>query len=396
MKSADLPVPSEFAGLWALDADAVYLNHGSFGAIPEFILQKQQEYRRMLESHPVRFLIRQAEELYDASRRKAAAFVNSRAEDLVFVQNATTAVNTVFRSLKFEPGDEILITNHIYPACRRLLEFISEQTGAVLIEAWYGFPIESPDVITEAILREVTPRTRIALIDHITSATALIHPVDQIVKELENRGVDVMIDGAHALGSIPVDVQQTGAAYYTANCHKWLCAPKSTAILHVRQDKQKGMVPLVISHAGHRAEPFTERFYWPGTYDPSAAICVGDAIGYMESLLAGGWPALMKRNHNLCIGARNLICGEFGIEKPCPDEMVASMATLPLPTPDVIPQFDYKSTDPFQEMLFREFNIEAPFWFWSQPPRRLTRISAQLYNSIAQYRYFTEVLKRVL
>lgn len=388
------PGPSELASLWALDPGVVYLNHGSFGACPKQILEKQREYQLMLESQPVRFLIREMEGLHEASRRKAAAFVNSLPEDMVFVSNATAAVNTVFRSLKLEPGDEILITNHIYPACRRILEYISEQTGAVLIEAWYGFPIESPEVVVEAILKELTPRTRIALIDHITSATALILPVEWIVNELENRGVDVMIDGAHALGSIPLDLQHIGAAYYTANCHKWLCAPKSTAILHVRRDKQKDIVPLVISHAGHRAEPFAERFYWQGTNDPAPALCVGDTINFMESLLPGGWPAIMAQNHNLCIEARSMICHELGIPKPCPDEMIASMATLPLPTPAVIPQFDYKSTDPFQDLLFRDNDIEAPFWFWSSPPQRLTRISAQLYNSFNQFRYFVEALKK--
>lgn len=396
MKSILQPDPPEFASLWALDPEVIYFNHGSFGACPEFILKKQQEYQRMLEGQPVHFLIRQMEEMHELSRRKAALFVNSNPGDLVFVQNATTAVNTVFRSLRFNPGDEILITNHIYPACRRLLEYISEQTGAVLIEAWYGFPVKSPDVILESILSEVTPRTRIALIDHITSATAIIQPVEKIVKELDHRGVDVMIDGAHALGSIPLDLQRVGAAYYTANCHKWLCSPKSTAILHIREDRQNEIVPLVISHAGHRAGSFTERFYWQGTYDPSAAICVGDAIDYLGSLLPGGWLALMQRNHNLCLEARDLLCREMVIPLPCPDEMLASMATLTLPTPEYVPQFDYKSTDPFQDMLFRDFNIEVPFWYWSQPPCRLTRISAQLYNSIDQYRYLAEVLKKYL
>lgn len=396
MKTAALPPSSVFSRLWTLDAGTLFLNHGSFGASPEYILHQQQRYQAMLENQPVRFLVREMEELLNASRRKVSAFVNASPGDLVFVQNATAAVNTVFRSLNFSPGDEIIFTSHTYQACRRVLEYISVQTGAVLKEAHYGFPIESPDEIVSAILREVTPRTRIALVDHITSATALIHPVAEIVRELDKHGVDVMIDGAHALGSIPLDLKQTGAAYYTANCHKWLCAPKSAAILHVREDKQKGIVPLIISHAGYNAEPFAERFFWPGTFDPSAALCVGDAIGYMESILPGGWPEIMDHNHQLCIEGRDLLCSELEIPKPCPDEMLAAMATIPLPTPKVIPVFDYKSTDPFQDMMLNDHGIEAPFWYWSDPPRRLTRISAQLYNTPAQYKYFAEVLKKVL
>jgi isopenicillin-N epimerase len=388
------PAPSEYAKHWPLDAKTVFLNHGSFGACPQKVLNKQNEYRQRLESQPVRFLVREMEEMFDRSRTAVARFVNAAPQDLVFVQNATTGVNTVFRSLNFKPGDEILYTNHIYGACKRLLEFIAIQTGAKLVEAYYAFPITSPDVIVQAILEKVTPQTRIALIDHISSATALIHPVETLVKELDQRGVDTMVDGAHALGSIPLDIEKTGAAYYTANCHKWLCTPKSAAILHVRRDKQKKIFPVVVSHAGYNAEPFAERFFWSGTYDPTAAICVADSIDYMASLLPGGWPAIMKRNHDLCIEARDLICNMLEVAKPCPDSMLAGMATLPLPPLDITVQLDYKSFDPLQERLFREYNIEVPVWNWSSPPSRLIRIAVQLYNSIEQYRYLVECLLR--
>jgi isopenicillin-N epimerase len=335
-------LPSEFARFWPLDPKAVYLNHGSFGACPQFVLDKQNQYRRQLESQPVRFLVREMEPVFNNARLKAAQFVNAQSEDLVFVQNATAGVNAVFRSLRFNPGDEILFTNHIYGACKRLLEFIADQTGARLVEATFDFPVASPDAILDAVLAKVTPRTRIALIDHISSATAVIHPVEAIVRELDNRGIDTMIDGAHALGSIPLDLESIGAAYYTANCHKWLCSPKSTAILHVRRDKQPGIVPVVISHAGYKAEPFTERFFWPGTYDPAAALCVADSISYLASIVDGGWPAIMKRNHGLCLEARNMICSVLEIPKPCPDSMIASMATFPLPVPAIITRVDYK------------------------------------------------------
>ncbi|MDD4603704.1 MAG: aminotransferase class V-fold PLP-dependent enzyme [Bacteroidales bacterium] len=387
---------SEFANQWILDPKMIYLNHGSFGATPSAILEKQSEYRERLESGPVRFLIRQMEEMFELSRIKAANFVHASPHDLVFVQNATTAVSTVFRSLHFNPGDEILITNHTYAACRRLVEFICEQSGAHLIEACYDFPINSPDVILEAVLSKVTSRTKIALIDHITSATAIIQPVAAIVKELERKGVDAFIDGAHAPGSIPLDLENIGAAYYTGNCHKWICTPKSTALLHVRRDKQDQIHPLVISHAGHKAQPFTERFYWPGTFDPTPALCVGDAIDYLAAFFPGGWPELMQRNHDLCLEARNLLCQQLNIEKPCPDSMIASMATLPLTPPETIVFTDYKGVDPFQDRIFREFNMEIPVWCSPNPPTRLIRISVQLYNSLEQYRYLGTVLKQLL
>jgi len=392
----DFPKPSEYSRLWSLDEKIVFLNHGSFGACTRYILEKQTQYRRQLEDQPVRFFMREMEDLFNDSRQKVASFVNARPDDLVFTTNATAGVNTIFKSLKFNPGDEILCTNHIYGACRQLLEYISEQTGARLVEARFDFPVSSPGLILEAILAKVTARTRIALVDHITSATAIIHPVEEIVGELEKRGVDTMIDGAHALGSIPLDLEKIGAAYYTANCHKWLCTPKGAAILHVRKDKQAGIIPVVISHAGHKAESFSERFFWPGTFDPTAMICVKDSIDYMESVFPGGWPAIMKRNHQLCIEATNYICGQLGIERPCPDSMLAGMATFPLPISIPGTTLNYKSADPLQEMLYSKFSIEIPVWDWSSPPSKLIRIAVQLYNSMDQYRYFAAALNELL
>lgn len=392
----DFPEPSEFARLWSLDEKTVFLNHGSFGACTRYVLEKQTQYRRQLEHQPVRFFMREMEDLFNDSRRKVASFVNARPDDLVFTTNATAGVNTVFRSLKFNPGDEILCTNHIYGACRKLLEYIIEQTGAKLVEARFDFPVSSPGLILEAILAKVTARTRIALVDHITSATAIIHPVGEIVRELEKRGVDTMIDGAHALGSIPLDLENIGAAYYTANCHKWLCTPKGAAILHVRKDKQPGIVPVVISHAGHKAEPFPERFFWPGTFDPTAMLCVKDSIEYMETVIPGGWPAIMNRNHRLCIEATNYICGQLGIERPCPDSMLATMATFPLPISKPGASLNYKSADPLQEMLYSKYGIEIPVWDWSSPPSKLIRIAVQLYNSMDQFRYFAAALNELL
>jgi isopenicillin-N epimerase len=276
-----------------------------------------------------------------------------------------------------------------------LLEYITETTGAILIEAHYDIPVSSPDIITEAVLAKAGPRTKIALIDHITSATALIQPVEEIVKELANRGIDTMVDGAHVPGNIQLDIKKIGAAYYTANCHKWLCTPKSAAILHVRKDKQKPVVPLIISHAGHKAEPFAERFFWQGTLDPTPVLCVPDALGYMASLIPGGWDALMKRNHDICLRARDVFCSELGLKPSCPDHMNAGMTTLELPGLGRINPPDYKNCDALQNWIFSEYHLELPLWYWSQPPRRTTRLSVQLYNSFEQFIYAAGILKSI-
>ena len=394
MNSSTYRFPSEFTHLWAIEPGAIYLNHGSFGACTKFILEKQREYLEMLEAQPMRFMVRQLEDRINDARNTLSAFVNAEPSTLVFVQNASAGVSTVFRSLRFEPGDEILFTNHIYFACRKLLEYIAETTGAVLVEAQYDIPISSPGLITEAVLSKVSPKTKIALIDHITSATALIQPVEEIVRELEKRGVDTMVDGAHAPGSIPLNISEIGAAYYTGNCHKWLCSPKSAAILHVRNDKQKLIVPLNISHAGHLAEPFAERFFWQGTLDPTPFLCAADSIGYMATLMPGGWDAIIKRNHEVCIQARDIFCQELGLKPSCPDNMNAAMSTIELPFLGENHPPDYKSCDTIQDKIYEEYNLELPLWYWSQPPRRTTRISVQLYNSLEQYKYAAGILKQ--
>jgi isopenicillin-N epimerase len=381
---------------WLIDKDVVFLNHGSFGACPKWILNKQQEYRNRLESEPVRFMIRELETMHTQAREVLAGFTGANPADLVFVTNATTGINTVFRSLRFMPGDEILITDHIYPACMRLLEFICELTGARLVEASIPFPLRDPGVITDKILSAVTERTKIALIDHITAATAIILPVGEIVKELDRRGVDTFVDGAHALGQISIRLDEIGAAYYTSNCHKWLCAPKSAAILHIRKDKQRGIVPAVISHAGHKAEPFSERFYWPATYDPTPILCAADMVKEMENHYPGGWPAIMERNHKLCMEARAMICRELELPDPCSPEMVGSMSTMVLPKPEVVPVFDYKSSDPLQDRLFKEHQIEVPVWYFGKDQQRIIRISTHLYNHKEQYRFLLDTLKPML
>ena len=386
--------PSGFSHLWALEPGTIYLNHGSFGACTKFILEKQQEYHNMIENQPMRFLVRQLEARYNAAKEKITSFVKANPADVVFVQNATAGVNTVFRSLRFDPGDEILITNHTYYACRKLLEYIAEFTGAVLVEAKYDIPVSSPGLITEAVLSKVSPKTKVALIDHITSATALIQPVEEIVRELEKRGVDTLVDGAHVPGSIPLDIERIGAAYYTANCHKWLCSPKSAALLHVRKDKQKPILPLIISHAGHKAEPFTERFFWQGTLDPSPVLCAADSIDYMASLMPGGWDAIMKRNHDVCIQARDFFCRELGLTPSCPEEMNAGMTTIELPDLGDMKPPDYKNCDSLQNEIYRTYDLELPLWYWSQPPRRTTRLSVQLYNSPEQFIYAARILKQ--
>ena len=223
---------------WLLDPDVTFLNHGSFGACPRPVMDDQQRWRERLEHEPVRFLARDLEGLMDEARRKVAAFLGADPTDLAFVPNTTTGVNAVLRSLTFAPGDELLLTSHEYNACANAVRFAAQVAGAKVVVVDLPFPCTGPDQISQRVLSAAGPRTRLVLLDHVTSPTGMILPLDHMVSELDRRGIDTLVDGAHSPGMIPVDLDHLGAAYYTGNLHKWVCAPKGAAFLHVRRDRQ--------------------------------------------------------------------------------------------------------------------------------------------------------------
>jgi len=343
-----------------------------------------------MERQPLQFLARELETQLDAARAALASFVGAEAEDLVFVPNATTGVNTVLRSLRFAPGDELLVTNQEYNACRNALDFVAENSGARVVIAKIPFPFRNADELIAPILAGVTPRTRLALLDHVTSQTGIILPLAPLVEELNRRGVDTLVDGAHAPGMVPLNLNQLGTAYYTGNCHKWLCAPKGAALLHVRRDKQKFIRPLTISHGANSARKDRSRFLlefgWLGTGDPSAALSVSEAIRFVGSRLPGGWPEVLAHNHALALVAREILCAALSVAEPCPAEFIGSMAAVPLPDApaEALPQLPFNEY-PLQDALRVKHRIEVPVIAWPAPPKRLLRISAQLYNALPQY-----------
>jgi isopenicillin-N epimerase len=391
-------VSDELAALWPLDRDVVFLNHGSFGACPREVLRYQAALRDELEAEPVRFLSREIDERLDAARTALAAFVGADPGDLAFVVNATSGVNAVLRSRVFTAGDELLVTDHAYNACRNTLNFVAERSGARVVVVTVPFPVSSPGHVVDAVLAGVTPRTRLALLDHVTSPTGLILPVERLSAALRGRGVDVLIDGAHAPGMLPLNLAALGATYYTGNCHKWLCAPKGSAFLWIRRDRQLDVRPLTISHGANAVSPGRSRFRlefdWTGTSDPTAWLTVPRAIEYLGGLLPGGWPALMARNHALAVDARRLLCETLDTPAPCPDEMIGSLASLRLPDGDG--EARWRRPDPLQRRLFEAWGIEVPVMSWPAAPRRLIRISAQLYNRREHYEHLAQALAKEL
>jgi isopenicillin-N epimerase len=390
---------NEWAALWPLDRSVMFLNHGSYGACPAEVLRYQAALRAEMEAEPVRFLGRDLDDRLDAARARLGAFVGADPDDLAFVSNATGGVNAVLRSLRLAAGDELLTTDHAYQACRNTLDFVAERSGARVVTVTLPFPVTDPQAIVDTVMAGVTPRTRLALLDHITSPTALILPLERIVAALAARGIDSVVDGAHAPGMVALDLRALGAAYYSGNCHKWLCTPKGSAFLWVRRDRQADVHPLTISHGakGERAgrSRFRLEFDWTGTQDPTAWLTVPMAIDYLAGLVPGGWPALMARNRALALEARRLLCAAVGTEPACPEEMIGSIASVILPDNRTV-ETGWRVRDPVQGRLFEAWGIEVPIMRWPAPPKRMVRVSAQLYNHLPQYVRLAEALRKEL
>ena len=374
---------------WTLDPEITFLNHGSFGACPRAVLEHQAELRARIEREPVLFLAREIGQRIDTAREELARFLNASPEDVVPVRNATSGVNAVVRSLELSTGDELVVTRHGYNACNNTVAFAAERAGAQVVWADVPFPIGSPDELVEVVLGAVTERTRFVLIDHVTSPTGLVLPVERLVSALRERGIATMVDGAHAPGMLPLDLTALDPDYYTGNCHKWICAPKGAAFLYVRRELQPSVRPTVISHSMN--SPRTDRsrfrleFDWGGTDDPTAFLSVPVALRTMADLVPGGWAEIRRRNHDLVVLGRRALCGALGIEAPAPEEMLGSLASVPLPPAEGPVTQEIFAIEPMQKVLFEEHRIEVPVFLWPDAPERLLRISAQLYNSPDEY-----------
>lgn len=395
--SRSKPKPSAIRARWHLDPEVIFLNHGSFGACPIEVLAYQHELRERLERQPVRFFVRDLFDMVMEARAQVAEFVGADPARLAFVDNATTGVNTALAAVDFAPGDELVVTNQEYNACRNAAVDRAAVTGAKIVEAQIPFPIEDASQVVEAILAVVGERTKLVLFDHIVSQNGFVLPATEIVSALNDRGVMSLIDGAHAPGMVPLDLESLGATFYTGNCHKWLCSPKSTAILYVDESMHLKTKPLVVSHGRNtegltEAERFHWEFDWVGTRDPTPILAVPKAIEVMARI-GGGWPAIMEHNRSLALKARQILVEALDAEYLCPDEMVGSLAAVRLPDGDGTPHDTPLYRDPQQDLLLDEYGIEVPIIPWPHAESRTLRVSAQLYNHIDEYRYLADVLK---
>ena len=395
---ADRVSQNRHVALWTLDPAVTYLNHGSFGACPAAVLAYQSALRARMEREPVDFLVRELPALTAQARAELAAFVDADPADLVFLPNATAGINAVLRSLRFEPGDELLTTSHVYAACLKTLRFVAARSGARMVVAPVPFPIAGEDEVIAPLLAAVTPRTRLALVDHVSSPTALVFPVERLVRELQARGVDVLVDGAHAPGMVPLSLAGIGAAYSVGNAHKWLCAPKGAAYLHVRRDRQAAIHPGAISHGHDPDQPgahFLAEFDWTGTTDPSPWLSIPESLRHLGGLVQGGWPGLMARNHALALQARELLCEALQVPPPAPASMIGAIASVPLPAAAVdspVACLDHEALMGW----FRQRGVETWLYPWPCAGGKLIRISAQLYNELPDFRRLAGLLREAM
>lgn len=399
------PRPSSFIAHWSLTSDVAFLNHGSFGATPRAVQEEQSRWRERLEREPVSFFVEHHEGVMDATRDALAAFLGCSWRDLALLPNATIAANTVMNNLALSPGDELLMSEQEYPACQNTVRHYASRSGAGVVYAPVPFPIASADEVVEAYLSRVTPRTRLALISHVTSPTGLVMPVERLVPELARRGVRTFVDGAHAPGMIPsLNLGTLGADYYTANCHKWVCSPKGSAFLYVREGLQEGFRPLAISNNAEKTRPGRSRFLvefdYQGTQDYTALYAIPSAIREMARI-GGSWRGVMDHNRAMCVRARGMLCEAWGVRAPAPESMIGSIATIVLPPHDEdrrerLMRRPTKYHDALQDALLTKWRIQVPVWGLAGKSGRFLRISSQLYNSWEQYEYLAEAVREEL
>jgi isopenicillin-N epimerase len=380
---------------WPLDPDVLYLNHGTVGATPRRVLARQQAIRDEMERQPSRFLLRECSGLAGAPRseptlmRKAAAevaaFFGCDGDDLAFVDNATTGVNAVLQSLDLEAGDEILVTNHTYGAVVKAAAFFSHRAGARLIKVAVPFPRFDRGEMLDSVSKALTPRTRLAILDHVTSESALVMPLAEMAATCHRRGVRVLGDGAHAPGAIPVEIPALGVDWYTANLHKWAWAPRSCGILWAAPARQASLHPAVISWG--LGQGFTREFDWVGTRDPSPWLAAPEGIALMRELGTG---AVQGWNHGLAWQAAHLLCDRWGTRCDIVAASTGTMATVPLPAE--MGASDQEAARLRDALLYEE-SIEVQMHAWGG--RLWVRVSAQIYNEISDFeRLAAAVAKR--
>ncbi|MSO74502.1 MAG: aminotransferase class V-fold PLP-dependent enzyme [Alphaproteobacteria bacterium] len=369
---------------FGLEDGLVFLNHGSFGATPKIVLATQAEWRARLERNPPQFMRGVLPNALDESRTALAAYVGARPEDIGFIDNATAGCNAVLRSVALEPGDEVLSTSHVYNAVRNAIRYACRRASARYVEVALPFDGAHADEIVAALATCMSAKTRLVVVDHIASDSSLIFPIQRIAALCRERGVQLLIDGAYGPGHVPIALDALGADYYAGNGHKWLCAPKGAAFLWVRRDRQRGVHPLVVSH--FMDQGFAPEFGWQGTRDPSAWLCVKDALAWRAGLSED---AMRTYCNGLLERAVGKLETAWNVGALTPRHGRAFMASLPVPS---APPASNALAEKLRAALLEQDHLETQIK--ATDGVLFIRITAFVYNADEDYARLAEAVPK--
>jgi len=366
----DVP-PQIKSGPWMLDPAITYLNHGSFGARTTEVFEAQQRYKRQFERSPVDFLDRQGDLLTNA-RHIVAEFVGASPAGFGFVENATTGIGCVIQSLNLEEGDEILTTNHVYNGVRQLASHYCIENNLLYGEIDIPVPLTAPEDILQCIEEGLTTKTKLFIVDHVSSASAILFPIKEIVAICRKKAIQILVDGAHAPGMIDLEIDALAPDWYVGNLHKWVCAPLGAAFVWTSEPLRLLTHPMTVSHWLHQG--YTEEFDWQGTRDISSWLTAVDAIKIGEQI---GWAKIRQHNHEMATWMHETLVSAFDVQPllPIDGSFFGSMATVLLP-PGSPQTMDDCIT--LRDEIFSKSTLEVPIFEFQG--KGMLRVSAQLYS----------------
>jgi isopenicillin-N epimerase len=354
-----------------LDPDITFLNHGSYGACSKPVFKEYQDWQQKLENQPVQFMTNQVYSAMEKSRESMSQFVGCDEKELVFFQNPTTAVTNVIYNLDLKPGDEVLMSNHEYGALVRAWKMWGKKTGVKIIQQDISMPVTTEENFIEDFWTGVTDQTKVIFLSHITSSTALIFPIEKIIKLAKEQNILTIIDGAHVPAHIPLNIHELGCDFYTGACHKWLCAPKGSSFLFVKKEHQDWIKPVVVSWGKDGDDPtpseFIQNFQWQGTRDMSAFLTIPTAINFYIKEIKPYQAACKKiiqdtySEFSSVLNTEPISAGR---------EWLAQLVAHPLPK---------NIPSNLKKRLWEEYQIEIPVFEWNR--QEFVRVSIQIYNT---------------
>ena len=372
----------KYKSLFSLDPKVTYLNHGSFGACPKVIFDNLVSFQKKLEFEPVNFLDHHLYQYLKESRSALSNYINCVRDDIAFFPNPSTALNTLIRSLDLESGDQILTTNHEYGALDRTWNFISKKRGCEYVKLDIEIPFIDKQKFIDSFKNAINSKTKVIFLSHITSATALIFPVKEIIDLAKQKKILTIIDGAHVPAHIDLDIKKLDPDFYCGACHKWMCSPKGVAFLYVKKEYQNMIEPLVVSW-GYEAENPSDSQYldymqWQGTNDMSAYLTIPETIKFLNE---NAWIERAKECRELNLWAKNEICEKLNTYSLGNDDFLGQMTTI---------AFDFEDTINQKIEFYNKYKIQVPFIKWNN--KTYFRISSQVYNSKDDFEYLIKSL----